>query len=126
MTVMLTFGLVASALAGLGLFGVLSYTVRLRGRELFIRMALGATVQAVRRDVIYSGIRRAFIGLAAGVGLAFTSWRAAAARVPGLGRLDPVHVLIVAASVLALTLLATWLPAQQAARTDPLGALRAK
>jgi ABC-type lipoprotein release transport system permease subunit len=90
-----------------------------------IRIALGATAQAVRREVIYSGILRAFTGLAVGVGLAFVSWRAAAARVPGLERLDPVDVLIVAASVLALTVLTTWLPAQRAARTDPLGVLRA-
>jgi ABC-type lipoprotein release transport system permease subunit len=125
MTLMLTFGVVASALAALGLFGVLTYTIRLRGKELGIRIALGATAQAVRREVIYSGILRAFTGLAVGVGLAFVSWRAAAARVPGLERLDPVDVLIVAASVLALTVLTTWLPAQRAARTDPLGVLRA-
>ncbi len=125
MTVMLTFGIMAAALAALGLFGVLSYTVRLRSKELGIRMAVGATAHAIRREVIYSGSLRALTGLAAGVGLALATWRAAAARVPGLERLDSMDVLIVSAAVLALTVLASWLPAQRAARTDPLGVLRA-
>ena len=125
MTVMLTFGIVASSLAVLGLFGVLSYVVRLRRKELVIRMALGATAQAVRREFLQGGTLRALTGLALGVGVAFASWRAAATRVPGLERLDPLDVLVVTVSMLALAVLASWLPARRAARTDPLGVLRA-
>ncbi len=124
MTIMLVFGFVALGLAAMGLFGVLSYIVRLRGKELGIRMALGATARVVRREVIQSGSLWALTGLAVGVALAVASWRAAAARVPGLEYLDLGDVLAVAGSVFALTLLAIWVPARRAARTDPLDVLR--
>src|SRR5690606_6871970 len=124
MTTMVTFGTLAAGLACLGLYGILTYLVRLRTRELSVRVALGATPSVLQREVIKDGARHALVGVGLGLPAALGLWRVVAAHVPGMGPLDAGAVSLVCAAVLAISVGAAWLPARRAARTDPLVALR--
>jgi predicted permease len=124
MTAMVAFGSVASGLAVLGLYGILSYLVRLRTREIGIRIALGATAAILQRDVVIAGVRHALAGVGLGLAAALGLWRVVAAHVPGMGLLDAAGVAMVCAVVFMVSIAAAWLPARRAARTDPLVAFR--
>ena len=124
MAVTSAFGLLAAMLAGIGLYGVLTYLVQLRTREIGIRMALGASSGAVRWQVVRGGLLLAVAGAFAGSAAAAVVSRYLTARVPGLEAADPpllagvVLVTIVGAAAI------TWLPAHRATRVNPVGALR--
>lgn len=124
MTAMVAFGSVASGLAVLGLYGILSYLVRLRTREIGVRIALGATSAILQRDVVAGGARHALAGIGLGLASALGLWRVVAAHVPGIGLLDAARVTVVCAVVFTVSVAAAWLPARRAARTDPLVAFR--
>lgn len=124
MTSMVAFGSAASGLAVLGLYGILSYLVRLRTRELGVRIALGATSAILQRDVVAGGARHALAGIGLGLASALGFWRVVAAHVPGIGQLDAAWVTVVCAVVFTVSVAAAWLPARRAARTDPLVAFR--
>ena len=115
---------VALLLAALGLYGVISYMVRLRTRELGIRMALGAQPSDVLRLVLGNGARLAVIGLALGVAVTFGLGRTVSSLLYQVTVFNPV-TLFLTAFVLAFTVLfASYLPARRAAKVDPVVALR--
>jgi predicted permease len=118
------FGTVALALASLGIYGVISYSVSARRRELGLRMALGATRRDVRRLVLSEGLRLSGIGLGIGLALALVVARLMASVLYGIGPFDPVTFAFVLGIFLVTALLASLLPASRASRTDPTGVLR--
>jgi ABC-type antimicrobial peptide transport system permease subunit len=124
MATMVAFGSVAFGLAALGLYGIVSYLVRLRTREIGIRIAIGATSAIVRREVVGSGALHAAVGIGIGLAAALSLWRVVAARVPGLGQVDAAGMAVVCTMVFIVSICATWFPARRAARIDPLVALR--
>lgn len=122
--VMAGFALLALVLAGVGVYGLLSYTVAQRTREIGIRVALGAS----RRDVVLMIVRRGAqplaIGIAAGLGCVVVLGRLIAGMLYGLDPLDPWALGSAAAGLATIGLAACWWPAFRAARIDPLIAMR--
>ena len=119
-----TFAATAILLAELGIFGVMTYTVTQRTREIGVRMALGADPAAILRWMLRYGGAAVAAGIGAGLGLTLAVTRLLAAVLSGVADLDPT-VLALAAAVLALTgLLACLVPAWRATRVDPMTALR--
>jgi putative ABC transport system permease protein len=118
------FGALGAVLAAVGLYGLLAYTVARRTREIGIRMALGATSSSVAGMVLKGALGMICAGLFAGVPMAMWGRRLAQSAVEGLpsGRLAPV--LFAGISMIAIALLAAWLPARRAAQVDPMVALR--
>ena len=118
------FAIVALVTAALGVFGVLSFLVAQRTRELGIRMALGAAPADVRRMVVFHGGRLALSGLAIGLVGSFALSRLITSMLFGIAPTDPMTFVAVSAILLAIGLLASWLPARRATRIDPISALR--
>jgi ABC-type antimicrobial peptide transport system permease subunit len=114
----------ALLLAGVGLYGVVSYLTAQRKRELAVRMAVGATGAGIARLVLHEGIRRAAAGLLAGLVLSAWAARALTSMLHGVGPLDAATYLSVAALMGAVVSTATVVPAWRAARTDPTLALK--
>jgi ABC-type antimicrobial peptide transport system permease subunit len=111
-------------LAGLGIYGVLSYSVARRTQEIGIRMALGASAARVQREVMGNALTLAAIGLLAGGAAALAVAQAIRALLYNTTPDDPVTYAITFALVAAAALLAAWLPARRAAHTPPATALR--
>jgi predicted permease len=118
------FGAVGLTLATVGLYGVMSYSVRRRTREIGIRMALGARAGGVLRLVARQGLALAGIGVAIGLALALAVSRFAASLLYGISATDPLTFIVVPVLLLAVAVLAVVVPARRAAKTDPLAALR--
>ncbi len=125
MLVLAVFAAAALALAIIGVHGVLSYAVAQRTREIGIRVALGADFARVRRLVLSEGVRLSAMGVGLGLLGALALARVMRTLLYGVGANDPATFAGVAALLGAVALLACWLPARQAARLDPLVALRA-
>jgi ABC-type antimicrobial peptide transport system permease subunit len=119
-----TFGVLALVLATMGLYSVMTYTVSQRTREIGIRMALGAALRDVVRLVVGQGMRMALLGIALGLAGAFALTRALASLLLGIGATDPVTFVGVPLILVAVALLACYVPARRAARVNPLVALR--
>lgn len=118
------FAAMAMALAAIGVYGMVRYTVALRTREVGIRMALGADAAVVARLLTMQGVRPVLIGGAIGVAASLVAARVLATLLFGIGAFEPV-ALIGAPLVLGVTAwLAAYLPARRASRVDPLTALR--
>jgi predicted permease len=117
------FGSLALAMAALGLFGVLSFSVRQRTREIGVRMALGAGEFRVLRMVLASGLRLTFLGTVVGMGGALLCSRALATAMEGVRPNDAPTWLAAPLLLLAVALLACWVPARRAARVSPMVAL---
>ncbi|HVE77754.1 MAG TPA: ABC transporter permease [Gemmatimonadaceae bacterium] len=118
------FGLLALTLAAVGLFGVTAYTVGQRTQEMGVRMALGARPADVFRLVVGRGLRVAALGLVIGAAAALVAGRALSSLLVAVEPRDPLILALVAATLLAVTLLASYLPARRAARIQPAVALR--
>jgi macrolide transport system ATP-binding/permease protein len=118
------FGLLAVALAGLGLYGVVSYTVARRTNEIGIRLALGATPADALRMILKETVALALAGVAIGVPVTLTATRLISSRLFGVGAADPLTIAAAAAALLAVASMAALLPARRAARVDPMVALR--
>jgi len=117
-------GLVAVLLAGIGVYGVKAYAVARRTREIGIRMALGASQEAVLRQILREGATLTLAGLGVGLLLAAATARAMSGFLFEVQPFDPL-VFVGAPLLLAVpALLACWLPARRAARVDPMEALR--
>jgi putative ABC transport system permease protein len=117
---------VALLLGAIGIYGVISYMVSLRTREIGVRMALGAQSQQVRRMVVRQGLVLAVIGVAIGLAGALALTRLISSLLYGIAPYDPVTLAGVTVGLLAVAALASWLPAMRAARIDPIEALRAE
>ena len=118
------FGLLALLLASVGLYGVMSYSVSRRTREIGIRMALGAERRDVLRLVLREGMTLVAAGLALGLVAAFSATRLLAGFLYGVSTTDPSAFVAVAALLALVALAASLVPALRAARVDPLEALR--
>jgi putative ABC transport system permease protein len=118
------FALVGLALAGVGLYGVMSYTVTQRTREIGVRMAMGAQRRDVLRLVIGEGMKLAFIGALLGLGGALALTRLMKTLLFGVSATDPLTFIVIAAVLIIVELLACWIPARRAAGMDPLVSLR--
>ncbi len=123
-TLLTIFGTVGLVLATVGLYGVMSYSVRRRTREIGIRMALGAPAGGVLRMVTKQGMLLAGVGLATGLVIAFALSRFTASQLYGISPTDPVTFLGVPAILLAVAFLASLAPARRASRIEPFVALR--
>jgi putative ABC transport system permease protein len=119
------FAVVALVLAAVGVYGVMSYAVSRRTREIGVRLALGAEPVAVVRMIVREGMVVALTGAGVGIGGALLLTRSMAGMLYGVQPSDPLTFLAVSAVLVLAALVATYLPARSAARTDPLLALRA-
>jgi putative ABC transport system permease protein len=118
-------GLMGLALSIVGLYGLVAYAASRRTREIGIRMAIGATAPTVLRMVLRQGVALATAGLLVGLGAAVGAGELLAAAFPsGDNRRDFLSLLVVAPIVLAVTMLATYVPARRASRINPTEALR--
>jgi predicted permease len=120
------FGVLALALAAIGLYGVLAYSVGQRTREIGIRVALGAAASDVFRMVMRQGVAVAAVGVVLGLLAALPAARALRALLVGVGPWDPLSFAVVTAALLAAAAAACAVPARRATRVDPAVALRAE
>lgn len=118
------FGALAMLLACIGLYGLLSYDVARRRREIGIRMALGAEQSEVLRMVIGRGLKLALIGVAIGVAGALALTRFLSSLLFGVKPTDPLTFIAVSLVLIVVALLACYIPARRASRVDPMVALR--
>ncbi len=114
----------ALALSAVGIYGVLSYLVTQRTREIGIRMALGATAGYVQRLVLASGLSAVAIGILVGLAGALALTRLLASLLVNVSAHDPLAFVLAAAALTAVALVAGGLPARRASRMDPVRALR--
>jgi len=126
MILLAAFAGLALVLAAVGIYGVLSYAVSQRTRELGIRMALGASAGQVARQVLRQGLAMTIIGMTLGLGGALALTRLIASLLFGVEPLDPLTFAGVSATLVIAALVACYLPARRAARADPLEAMRAE
>jgi putative ABC transport system permease protein len=120
------FAIVAVLLAAIGLYGVVSYGVSQRTREVGVRVALGAQRRDVMRLILSSGLALVAVGLVLGLAAALAATRFMDALVFGVSPMDPPTFLGAAAVLTAVALAAHWIPVRRALRIDPAQALRAE
>jgi hypothetical protein len=125
-TLLGSFAALALLLAGTGLYALIAYLVAQRTRELGIRVALGAGRGAVLRLVLREGLVLVLAGIALGLAGAFALTRVVASLLFGVTTTDPATFVAVPLVLVAVALLASWVPARQAARVDPMVAFRAE
>jgi ABC-type antimicrobial peptide transport system permease subunit len=118
------FAALALLLAATGLYGVLSYAVTQRSREIGLRIALGASAGAVVGMIVRRGLALTALGLAAGMALAAGATRALSTLLYGVGASDPATFGLVVVILGLVALSACSVPAMRAARVDPITALR--
>ena len=120
------FAAAALGLAAVGVFGMLSYSVSTRRREIGVRMAIGAQPRRIIRMIVGSGITHAIIGSVIGLAAALIGTRALTSVLFDVRPGDPVMLGLATAALLLVALFACWLPARRAAAIDPLEAIRAE
>lgn len=111
-------------LALIGIYGVMSFMVAQRTREVGIRIAIGAKPTQVIAMIIREGMRLTFVAIVVGWVVALGVTRLLASQLFGVGAIDPPTYLAIAALLAGVALLACWIPARRAARVDPNVALR--
>jgi ABC-type antimicrobial peptide transport system permease subunit len=125
LTLLLTlFAGTALALAAVGIYGVISYSVAQRTSEFGIRMAMGAQPSDVLAMVLRQGVLLGAIGVAVGAAGALALTRLISGLLFGISSFDPLTFVVMAAVLIAVTLAACWAPARRATRVDPMIALR--
>jgi ABC-type antimicrobial peptide transport system permease subunit len=123
-TLLIAFGVLALALAALGIYGVMAYSVSRRTREIGIRMALGARAVNVLSLILRQGMALVFIGIALGVGGALAATRLLTSFLYGVSATDPWTFVLIALLLALVAWLACYIPARRATRVDPMEALR--
>jgi len=119
------FGVVALTLAAIGIYGIMAYAVKRRTREIGIRIALGGAPRDVLRLVVSQGMKLAGVGLLLGIVAALAATRLMEKLLFGVRPNDPVTFAGIGLLLTVVALVASWLPARRAVRTDPTTALRA-
>jgi putative ABC transport system permease protein len=119
------FAVAAVILAALAIFGLMSYTVRQRQREIGVRIALGADPAAISRMIVGRGMRYATAGTVIGLGLTSLEARWLKAFLFGVSATDPLTTVAVAAALLLVAAIACWLPGLRASRIHPVEAIAA-
>jgi predicted permease len=120
----LVFGGLGVLLAGIGIYGLMSYTIGQRTREIGVRLALGAQRRDILRLVLSNGLAIVIIGMLLGVLATFAATRALTAFLFGVSPTDLLTLASVALAVAGVALLACWIPGRRASKVDPLVALR--
>jgi putative ABC transport system permease protein len=118
------FASVALLLSGVGIYGVLSYTVAQSTREIGIRMAIGADARDMMRLVIGEGMLLVLVGGCIGLAGAITLTRSLATLLYGISATDPLTFSLISLLLMLIALLACWIPARRATKVDPITALR--
>lgn len=124
MLLLTIFGGAGLLMAGIGVYGVMAYSVQQRTQELGIRMALGAQASDLRGMVIGQGMTLALIGVVIGIGGAFWLTRFLASFLFGVKAWDPLVFIATPLLLTAVALIAIWIPARRATRVNPMAALR--
>jgi putative ABC transport system permease protein len=124
--ILVTFAAAALAMAAVGIFGLLSFAVALRRREIGVLMALGAPSPQVVRSMVVQGMRYAVGGSVIGLALALAASRWLRGSLYQVSAVDPPTLLAVTGGLLTVALVASWLPARRAATIDPVEAMRAE
>lgn len=117
---------VALLLGAVGLFGVISYVVGQRTREIGIRVALGAEAVDVQRMIVRQGVRVTAVGIVVGLAGAVALTRLLQSVLFGVSATDPVTFIVAPVLLISVSLIAAWLPARRASRVDPVQALRSE
>ena len=120
------FGVLAGLLAAVGVYGVMAHNVRRERREFAVRLALGADPARVRSLVVRRGLLLGSLGVAIGIGAALLLTRVLGTMITTVQATDPLVFTVTAVTLLAVTVLAGYLPARQASKTDPMVVLRAE
>ena len=121
---LVAFGLLGLILASVGLYGVVSYSISKRTREVGLRMAIGAHRRQILQLVLREGMALVAVGMALGLGFALAGSRLLTSLLYGIGRYDPAAFVGVPVLLAAVALLAIVIPARRATRVDPMVALR--
>jgi predicted permease len=124
MLLLTSFGASALLMAAIGIYGLMAYSVQQRTQELGVRVALGAQASNIRNMVIRQGMLLAGIGLIIGIGGAFWLTKFLTGFLFGVKKWDPMAFVLTPIFLLAVALLAVWVPARKATRVDPISALR--
>jgi ABC-type antimicrobial peptide transport system permease subunit len=122
--VLSAFGLIACVIACVGLYGSLAFLVRARSRELGVRLALGAHGGQLRGSVIRHGLLLCAAGITLGLSAATLGAQSLASLTFGVASLDAATCLFASSAMLLVALIACWIPAQCAARINPMEILR--
>jgi predicted permease len=123
-TMFAAFGALALVLAAIGLYGVIAYNVAQRTHELGVRVALGAQARDLIRLVVTDGLRVALVGIVIGAAVALWAGKWVASLLFSVSPRDPAVFVFVALSLIAVAVVASWIPALRASRVDPNVALR--
>jgi ABC-type antimicrobial peptide transport system permease subunit len=124
MRLVLLFAVIATLLAILGIYGVVSYSVAQRTNEMGIRIALGAQPGGITRMLLRQGLLPVATGVAVGVVASIALGRVLRSLLFGVGAADPITICAVVSLLAGVAAAATWLPAHRATRVDPVTALR--
>ncbi len=120
------FGLLALALASVGIYGIMAYSVAQRTNEIGIRLALGALPGQVRATILREGAWVASVGIFAGLAASFLMLRLVQSMLYGIKPYDPLTISASISLLLGIAIAASWIPARRAASVDPMKALRAE
>jgi putative ABC transport system permease protein len=124
LTLLGLFAALALVLGAIGVYGVMSYSVAQRQREIAIRLALGAEPGGVRSMVVRDGLAVVLSGTIVGLATAALASRLLESQLFGVGGFDPLIYALVPSTLIGVATIATWLPALRASRVDALHALR--